>query len=135
MNNKILIMGLFSFLTAFNSCNDTYDFKSVEVDEFATVIQDSTVVLLDVRTAEEYAESHIAHALNLDATQVNFSEEAIQTLPKDRTIAVYCRSGRRSKKAANELTKAGFQVVELNKGFNCWTNAQKSIEKGTEEVL
>ena len=135
MNNKIILMGLLSFLTSFISCKDNSTFKSVEIDEFETVIKDSTVVLLDVRTPEEFAESHIDKAININVTQVNFNEQALNVLPKNKTIAVYCRSGRRSKKAANELSKIGYRVVELNKGFNSWVNADKKVVNSTEEAL
>jgi rhodanese-related sulfurtransferase len=38
----------------------------------------------------------------------------------DKTIALYCRSGRRSKTAAQLLAKQGYQIIELNTGFNSW---------------
>ena len=45
---------------------------------------------------------------------------AIASLDKKRTVAVYCRSGRRSKNAAGQLVKEGFKVVELEGGFLGW---------------
>ena len=126
-------MGIFSFLTAFCGCKDTPEFKSVEADEFENIISNPSVVLLDVRTADEFAESHIENAVNINVAQVNFSDEALNKLPKNKTIAVYCRSGRRSKMAANELTKLGFQVVELDKGFHSWIDSNKQVVNGTEE--
>ena len=96
------------------------DFRSVNADRFAQVIEDTTVVRLDVRTASEYAQGHIPGALLIDVTQADFMHKAEQLLPKDKTIALYCRSGRRSKTAAAQLAKHGYQVVELNTGFNSW---------------
>ena len=96
------------------------DFRSVNADSFAQIIEDTTVIRLDVRTANEYAQGHIPNALLIDVTQADFIQKAEQLLPKDKTIALYCRSGRRSKNAAMLLAKNGYQVVELNTGFNSW---------------
>ena len=96
------------------------DFRSVDADRFAQVIEDTTVVRLDVRTASEYSQGHIPGALLIDVTQADFMQKAEQLLPKDKTIALYCRSGRRSKTAAQLLAKQGYQVIELNTGFNSW---------------
>ena len=92
----------------------------MDADTFAQIIEDTTVVRLDVRTANEYAQGHIPGALLIDVTQADFIQKAEQLLPKDETIALYCRSGRRSKTAAMQLAKNGYQVVELNTGFNSW---------------
>ena len=96
------------------------DFRSMDADRFAQVIEDTTVVRLDVRTASEYSQGHIPGALLIDVTQADFMQKAEQLLPKDKTIALYCRSGRRSKTAAMQLAQQGYQVVELNTGFNSW---------------
>ena len=105
-------------------------FRSVEVEEFEKIIADSAVVRLDVRTDKEFAEGHIASAVCIDVLQENlFAERAAALLPKDKTIALYCRSGRRSKKAAGILAGMGYTVVELNSGWLGWTAAGKEIEK------
>ena len=107
------------FLISFLGCKAS-DFRSVDAETFAKVIEDTTVVRLDVRTANEYAQGHIPGALLIDVTQTDFIHKAEQLLPKDKTIALYCRSGRRSKTAAQLLAKQGYQVIELNTGFNSW---------------
>ena len=112
-------------LMSFLGCKAA-DFRSVDAETFAKVIEDTTVVRLDVRTANEYAQEHIPNALLIDVTQADFMQKAEQLLPKDKTIALYCRSGRRSKNAAMQLAKNGYQVIELNTGFNSWTG---KIEK------
>ena len=104
---------------SFLGCNAA-DFCSVDADSFAQIIEDTTVIRLDVRTASEYAQGHIPNALLIDVTQADFMQKAEQLLPKDKTIALYCRSGRRSKTAAQLLAKQGYQVIELNTGFNSW---------------
>ena len=110
-----LLLCLMSFL----GCKAA-NFRSVDADSFVQVIEDTTVVRLDVRTANEYAQGHIPGALLIDVTQADFIQKAEKLLPKDETIALYCRSGRRSKNAAMQLAQHGYQVVELNTGFNSW---------------
>lgn len=118
-----LLLGLTFLLVTACSSNEKQGFKSVTVQEFANIIADTTtVILVDVRTAEEYGSGHIENALNIDVKQDDFEKNAINMLPKDKTIAVYCRSGRRSKKAAEILSKNGYNVIELDSGYTGWTN-------------
>ena len=101
------------------SCQAQSEFKSVDIDEFKTEISKSGVQLVDVRTAQEYSEGHIPGAVNIDVNATDF-EEKIKALDKKENVAIYCRSGRRSKMAANKMTAAGFKVIELNTGFLSW---------------
>ena len=101
------------------SCQAQTEFKSVDIDEFKTEISKSGVQLVDVRTAKEYLEGHIPGAQNIDVNAPDF-EEKIKVLDKKENVAIYCRSGRRSKMAANKLTAAGYKVIELNTGFLSW---------------
>ena len=117
-------------LCSFLGCNaQTYGFKSLSVEEYAKAIEDTTVVRLDVRTAEEYADGHIEGTLNIDVLKSDFEKNALATLPKDKTIAVNCRSGKRSKNAARILVKIGFKVIELDSGYNGWVGDGKPIVK------
>lgn len=121
--SSFLFWGLTFFLVTACSSNEKHGFKSVAVQEFANIISDTTtVILVDVRTAEEYGSGHIENALNIDVKQDDFEKNAINMLPKDKTIAVYCRSGRRSKKAAEILSQNGYNVIELDSGYTGWTN-------------
>ncbi len=106
-------------LMLFISCQAQTEFKSVDIDEFKTEISKSGVQLVDVRTEKEYSEGHIPGAMNIDVNAPDF-EEKIKVLDKKENVAIYCRSGRRSKLAANKLTAAGFKVIELNTGFLSW---------------
>ena len=102
-------------------------FESLDAEDFEQVISDTSVVRLDVRSIDEYASGHIAKAINIDVMKDDFKTKATSLLPKDKTIALYCRSGRRSKKAAGILVENGYKVVELNSGISGWINAQKEI--------
>jgi rhodanese-related sulfurtransferase len=69
--------------------------------------------VIDVRTASEFAEGHVQGARNLDIQNGDF-ENALETLDKDATYNVYCRSGRRSAVAVEMMRNAGFtNVVDL----------------------
>ena len=103
------------------------NFESLNVEAFEKVISDTSVVRLDVRSIDEYASGHIAKAINIDVMKDDFKSKATSLLPKDKTIALYCRSGRRSKKAAGILVENGYKVIELNSGISGWINAQKEI--------
>ena len=102
-------------------------FESLDAEAFEQVISDTSVVRLDVRSIDEYASGHSAKAINIDVMKDDFKTKATSLLPKDKTIALYCRSGRRSKKAAGILVENGYKVVELNSGISGWINAQKEI--------
>lgn len=104
-------------------------FRSVSVDDFQHLIADSSVIRLDVRTAKEFGEGHIPNAVNIDVLQPDFLQKALSSLSRKRTIAVNCRSGKRSKKAAELLAKKGYKVVELDAGFNGWIEEGKEVTK------
>jgi phage shock protein E len=82
-----------------------HDRPSVEV--VAKAVADGAV-LVDVRSADEFASGHLAGAVNLPLGNLVHDSAA---LPKDGVIVVYCRSGTRSAMAARQLRKAGFASV------------------------
>ena len=104
-------------------------FKTVSVDEFSKLIANREgIQLLDVRTQDEYNEGHIAGAKLIDVNDSLFLEKATSQLSKKKPVAVYCRSGRRSAKAANAMVKAGYQVINLDGGILAWQDAGKETE-------
>jgi rhodanese-related sulfurtransferase len=108
----------------------TNNFETVSADEFEKFIADSSVVVLDVRTEAEHSEGFIPGThYNIDVLEDSFTKVATETLPKDKPIALYCRSGNRSKSAARILAENGYQVVELGTGFRGWQSAGKEIAK------
>ena len=124
------VMGLFMFLSTLFSCQQKKgDFKSLPVKEFASYIQDENVQRLDVRTVAEYSEGHIPGTININVLADSFAVIADSTLQKDRPVALYCRSGKRSKRAAAILSSKGYTVYELDKGFNAWQEAGEKVEK------
>ena len=108
------------------SCQAQEAFRSVDVAEFERAVSDESYVVLDVRTPEEHAEGHISGTdFNINVLDEGFTTEALAVLPKDRSVALYCRSGNRSKRAAKILAENGYDVVELATGYNGWVAAGK----------
>ena len=99
-------------------------YRDADAQSFARLIADSTVIILDVRTPAEFAESHIQGAINIDYYQSDFQQQFVAQMPTDRTIAIYCRSGRRSALAAAMLAPKGYRLVNLAGGIIAWREAR-----------
>ena len=96
-------------------------YRQINAEEAATMMEEeSSYIILDVRTAEEYSEKHIPGAINIPNETIG--TEDIPELPdKEQLILVYYRSGNRSKQAAEKLVKLGYtNIVEFG-GINDWT--------------
>ena len=96
------------------ACGQTKSYRSISMDEAVSMMEkESGYIILDVRTPEEFAEKHIPNAVNVPNETIG--TDAIPRLPdKNQLIMVYCRSGRRSKQAAEKLVKLGYtNVVEF----------------------
>ena len=103
-------------------------YRQVNAEEAATMMEEeSSYIILDVRTAEEYSEKHIPGAINIPNETIG--TEDIPELPdKEQLILVYCRSGNRSKQASEKLVKLGYtNIVEFG-GINDWTGETVSGE-------
>ena len=107
------------FVLIMSGCATNGRFESVDEAQFAEVIKNPDVQLVDVRTADEYNSGHIVGAENMDVNQSDF-DSRVATLDKHRPVALYCRSGRRSKIAAERVATQGFTVIELNGGILSW---------------
>lgn len=127
---KTLFAGICLVFIALFSCQQKESsFKSVSVDEFAALIANPEVQLLDVRTVAEYSEGHIPNSININVLDDAFETVADSTLQKDKPVAVYCRSGKRSKKAASILSKKGYTIYDLDKGFMGWEEDGRETEQ------
>ena len=121
---KIMLLILAAlFLTACGITKET-DREAVYMNitaEEAKTIMDSEkgYIILDVREQDEYAAGHIPGAILIPYTQIE--EKADEMLPdKDQLILVYCRSGRRSKIAAEALVKLGYTNIKEFGGILDW---------------
>lgn len=123
MKKLICLLAVLGLNTACGQQN----FENADVAGFAELVADSSVVVLDVRTASEYAEGHIEGSINIDQGQSDFMEKARAALPADRKIAIYCRSGRRSANAAGRLADEGYLCVNLKGGIIAWKESGKPV--------
>ena len=95
---------------------------------FAKKIAESDVVVLDVRTPEEFNSGHIPNAINIDIYSDYFNSD-IAALDKSKSYAVYCRSGKRSVDASSEMDVIGFKTIyNLTGGIIEW------VDSGRETV-
>lgn len=118
------LIASFAAIILLAGCSSTGSATTVNlnVSEFSQKITEPGVIVLDVRTPEEFASGHIEGALNIDFNSGNFANEITRLNPSE-TYAVYCRSGSRSGQATSIMHKAGFHdVSNLNGGVIDWTN-------------
>ncbi|GGO69075.1 rhodanese-like domain-containing protein [Bowmanella pacifica] len=123
MRLYILLLVLFTSLASASGTG----FSSISAQQLLERKQD--VVVVDVRTPEEYAEGHVPGAINVPHDRIN---EFLQQLDNEKSsqLVLYCRSGRRAKLAANELHKLGFGSITLLEGDMLgWQEQGLQVEK------
>ena len=127
---------LFFFVSVFSlglwACtgNQEMKYKNLSSAQFAELIKDANIQLVDVRTLAEHMEGHIPGSININVKdETGFPVAIDELLDKNREVAVYCRSGRRSRTAADILVKKGFKVYNLDKGILNWIEEGRDIEK------
>ena len=103
-----------------SASEETPLYQKITAEEAKKIMDEQKdAIVLDVRTQEEFAEGHIANALLLPYDEI--AAKAASLLPdKAKTILVYCRSGRRSAIAAEELAKLGYKDVRDFGGIIDW---------------
>ena len=109
--------------------NQKTEYKNLTCAQFEELIKSENVQLVDVRTLAEHMEGHIPGSLNINVQDENFASCIDDLLDKKKEVAVYCRSGRRSRTAADILVKKGFKVYNLDKGILNWMEEGREIEK------
>ncbi len=101
--------------------------QNLDPQAFAARASTPGVVILDVRTPEEFATGHLPGAINIDVEAADFTNQ-IAALDKTATYAVYCRSGNRSAVAMNEMAGEGFtDLADLAGGITAWAQAGGTI--------
>lgn len=110
------------------ACAQNASFKTVSPQEFQKKLNEKNIVLVDVRTPEEVSEGKIPNAINIDFYSNSFEQE-ISKLDKNKTVLVYCRSGKRSASAADILAKKGYKVINLDGGITNWQAQGLPIQK------
>ena len=109
---------LFSFLLSFQTFSTV-----LNVEEFS-VLMENEHTLVDVRTAEEFADAALPKAINISVTDLSFPLE-ISKLDKEKPVLIYCKKGGRSARAAVIMKTLGFEkIYELRGGFLSWEAAK-----------
>ena len=117
-------------LWACASGNKKAEYKNLTSAQFEELIKSPNVQLVDVRTLAEHTEGHIPGDININVKdEAGFPAAVDSLLNKDQEVAVYCRSGRRSRTAAEILIKKGFKVYNLDKGILNWIEEGREVEK------
>ena len=121
MKRKIICLPLvFLFLTVLSSCGQGSTDKASLVTPEELNQKKDEIVLIDVRTPQEYEQGHIENAVNINIAGESFQEE-IGKLDKEEPVYVYCKVGGRSGKAAKMLKDMGFkEVYDLEGGIVNW---------------
>ncbi len=121
----LIIMLLISLsLFGLTACQGDGDipptYEQITAEEAKTIMDtEQDYIIIDARTEEEFAEGHIENAILIPDYEI--ANRAEKELPdKDALILVYCRSGRRSKIASEELVKLGYTNVKEFGGIIDW---------------
>ena len=103
--------------------------KDVTPDEAAQLMKGKSVLVVDVRTPDEFSDGHIPGAKNVDFLGDDF-EKQIAALPTDGSLIVHCAAGNRSAKAVAKIAalQKHAQIFHLKSGFNGWKAAGKPVE-------
>lgn len=100
---------------------------TLDPSQFAAALKAADTVILDVRTAAEFAEGHIPGAINLDVESPDFAD-AVRELDPSVPYAVYGRSGTRSQVALELMTAGGLTAAyHLGGGIGAWERAGGEI--------
>ncbi len=93
------------------------DHPQIDVTQLPLTDSEDAPLLLDVRTAREFAAGHIPHAVNIPVDELR---EQLHELPRDREVLAYCRVGQRGYLATRILMQSGFQVRNVSGGYLTW---------------
>ena len=113
--NKFFILSIFIiFVVLFTSCSNR-GYSNINLKKAIKTINNSTnLIMLDVRTAEEYSAGNIPNSINVDVLSPDFKSK-IDLLDKNKEYLVYCRSGNRAAIASSIMATNGFiKIYNLN---------------------
>ena len=120
MKNTVRIAFFLIVLFALVGCGQQAVYENITAQQAKELMdREEGYVILDVRTEEEYAQGHIPGAVLIPDYEIEQKAEHVLT-DKDQMILVYCRSGRRSKNAAQTLQKLGYTDIREFGGIIDW---------------
>jgi rhodanese-related sulfurtransferase len=101
---KILV--ILSALFILTACSSTAEYRKISAAEAKDIIETQAPIIVDVRTAEEFASGHIANAINIPVESITTAP--VELPDKEALILIYCRSGNRSEEATRKLLDLGY---------------------------
>ncbi|MBT8166696.1 MAG: rhodanese-like domain-containing protein [Acidimicrobiia bacterium] len=129
-SRPILLTLLLALVLAACGGTATAEIQLVSASDAAAVLDDRApeVVLLDVRTPEEFNEVRVPGSINVDFYAADFASQ-LDTLSKDVPYVVYCRSGNRSSQTMDIMRDLGFtEVWDVDGGIISWNEAGLPLE-------
>ena len=122
MKKYIMILVLIIMIFGLTGCEEKgMRYTQISMEEaVAMMVKEENYIILDVRTAEEFAEKHIPNAINIPNESIG-SEELAELPDKKQLILIYCRSGNRSKQASEKLAALGYTNIYEFGGIIDWT--------------
>jgi len=119
----VLILSSFTVIEAQNKI----EVNSKKVSKM--IRKDKKLIVLDVRTADEFKEGHINGAINIDIRQPDALEK-IDKLDCNAKYIVHCRTNRRSKTASDHMVQSGFKTVyQMMDGITGWNQNKLPVVK------
>ena len=134
MKTKVCFLSFLMSVLGLSSCNSS-NWTDLSPDEFEKAYIADGTITIDVRTADEFAQGHLYHAINIDWQKDGFMDEITENFNKEMTLAIYCRSGKRSATAAQALSDAGYKVLNLTGGYTAWAEAGKMTNSYQVEYI
>ena len=116
----LISLSLFGMTACSGENGKASTYEQITAEQAKTIMDtEKDYVIIDARTEEEFAEGHIENAILIPEYEI--AQRAEKELPdKEQLILVYCRSGRRSKIASDELVKLGYTNVKEFGGIIDW---------------
>lgn len=99
----------------------------VDVAALASALEQGAVVV-DVRTDSEWASGHVPGAIHVPIDALSPEHPAIAKLPRDQPVYFICAVGGRSKRAADDMARAGFEAVNVLGGTQAWLQSGRPVE-------
>lgn len=126
----VILITLLLILTGCTQGEEDMKYQQITMDEAAVLMEKETgYIILDVRTEAEYVEGHIPGAICIPNENIGERVDVEEQLPHlEQMILVYCRSGNRSKQAAEKLADMGYTNIIECGGIMDWDGEIKTGE-------
>ena len=124
---KSLLLSLFLVYAAFSFSQGSLADARVSAKKLNKLVKNGKAYLVDVRTLEEFSQSHLASAINIDYKSADFKTQ-ISKLDRKKTVYLYCRTGNRSDKSLDSLKKWNFTHAYNIGGIHTLTTTGLRLE-------